>query len=286
MYLTGQSVEYWEQNEIYSHIAKCTRVCYQTTPKKLDEDDKIYVNRVLLHSEDPIKNHGAMLEHGTVYLVMPIDKDSIPYITFFSGNPYSSGKILGHQYYVTTNMRVIIENHLEDLLSEYNSKITEHHEPRYTFSFITNIGISRELNRHRTHSMVEESTRYCNYTKEKFGKNITYIRPYWMNDSIEGIYNNEKDFLNLDTKSIEFMKSLLFSETQYNLFVSTLNMKPQDARGLLPLDIKTQVIHTAFKSDWEHFLDLRYFEKSGKVHPDMKVLATLFYDCYGHISSI
>lgn len=81
-------------------------------------------------------------------------------------------------YYITTNMRVIVENNrLDDL--QYQVEPTEHHEKRITAKFICDRGVSHEFVRHRVFSFAQESTRYCNYSKDKFNNEITFIQPSW-----------------------------------------------------------------------------------------------------------
>ena len=82
--------------------------------------------------------------------------------------------------YVTLNYRHIVENGWIDDL-QYLCDPTEHHERRYTFKVTTSIGVTRELNRHRVNSIAEQSTRYCNYSKDKFGNEVTFCIPSWMN---------------------------------------------------------------------------------------------------------
>jgi thymidylate synthase (FAD) len=155
---------------MYKHIERCARTCYKSEDK-ITEDSykKMYDNLVQ-------RGHLAMLEHGTIYLKVKGDKAYL-LLNRYDNNAYSKvtyvkSVVTGTPNFedfplnVTTNLRVIIENHWEDDL-EFICEPTEFHEKRITLKFTTNIGVTREGNRHRVNSIAEESTRYCNYTKEK-----------------------------------------------------------------------------------------------------------------------
>ena len=120
MKLITPDVEYWKQgyteDAIWKHIAKCMRVCYQSEKKKLDESEKDFVNRVVLHNypytyiskNKYVQNqlHLSVLEHGTIYLTTPRIEEVF---NRYSNNPYSDVIIDIDQLYITTNMRVLIE---------------------------------------------------------------------------------------------------------------------------------------------------------------------------------
>ena len=259
MKLVKQSCEIWDQGwwleEIYNHIAKCTRVCYQSEVKE-GEESLDFLKRTIFRHDDPKKNHLGVAEHGTIYMKAPEEV-----ARFYGFDPYSVVNYLPNSelFAVTTNMRVIIEHYREDDLM-YICEPTEHHAKRITVSFITNIGISRELNRHRCHSICEESTRYCNYSKDKFDNQLTFIEP----DAFKEDPFTWNDYLEYCTNC----------EKLYNSMIAR-KYKPQEVRNLLPLGLKTQVIHTAYENDWKDFLDLRLVGVSGQPHPEMKELCKL-----------
>lgn len=158
MKLVNQKAELWQQGpteeDMWDHIAKCTRVCYQSTPKNKEESGEDFCKRTIL-----LNKHYGMLEHGTVYLIMPYDEDHVFTCKMYGRNPYSKVRLVYDKCYITTNYRVILENNREADL-DYWSEPTEFHEKRYTLSLITSIGIGRELCRHRRFSFSQESTRY------------------------------------------------------------------------------------------------------------------------------
>ena len=311
MELIRPSVEIWEQGDtlehMWKHIARCTRVCYQSTPKNDGETDEEFVKRVILKGNllwrgtDFDKIHGAMLEHGTVYLKYSV-KDPIYFKSIedyhkennkihtladkYAANKYS--RVMINQYhdhiYITTNLRVIYENDwLEDL--QYICAPTEYHVKRVTVSFITNIGVSREFNRHRVNSIAEESTRYCNYNKRNDGQ-IKIGLPAWLLDdeNMGYIEHHADDDLHSYCTDIADGDDTNWCDIDYYLFALNCaeycynnlickGWKPQQAREVLPLATKSQLIHTAFIDDWKHFFALRADGVSGPPHPNAKLVA-------------
>lgn len=307
MELIKPSAEIWEQgttlDDMWKHIARCTRVCYQSTPKNDGETDEEFVKRVILRPDSSTgelnfdKIHGAMLEHGTVYLTVPMYDANVnfAYQRYFY-NKYSKIKEYVEKegwatrdkdcYYITTNLRVIYENNwLDDL--QYICSPTKYHIKRVTVSFTTNIGVSREFNRHRVNSIAEESTRYCNYHLDKFKNSITFALPSWIDINKTEIQacrtaSVESDMyadmrvnmgLSYNWDTIDwYLYALSTSALAYKKLIQ-LGWKPQQAREVLPLATKSQLIHTAFIDDWKHFFALRADGVSGPPHPNAKLVA-------------
>lgn len=299
MKLVNPSVELIQQQPdlvgMYKHIEKCARTCYKSEDK-ITEDSykKMYGNLVQ-------RGHLAMLEHGTVYLKVEYktypEIDTNLSITHdichrYRNNKYSKTNKKSESCsvitYITTNLRVIIENHWEDDL-KYICEPTEFHERRITLKFTTNIGVTREGNRHRTFpepqefSVAEESTRYCNYNNiNKFGEDITFIKPIWIRWEDLGENNNCKELIlkdAIDVYSVNkqagtYLDSLIQSEEAYKELIN-LGYSPQQAREVLPLATKSEVVYTAFASDWKHWFDLRLLGTTGKPHSNMKKVAEL-----------
>lgn len=236
---------------IYKQIELAGRVCYKSEDKITEDSAKEFVDRMIR------SGHGAMLEHGTVYLRVPysvLDTSFQEHIKY-GYNKYSKIYNASGVSFITTNYRVLIENNwLDDL--QYICEPTKFHERRYTVKFICPISISREFNRHRVNSIAEQSTRYCNYSKSKFNKEIAFIEPYWY-ESADSYTKNEFD------------KGLQYAEGYY-MFMIDKGMKPQEAREILPLCTATELVHTAFVSDWKHFFKLR---DDIAAHPQARELA-------------
>lgn len=137
-----------------------------------------------------------------------------------------------------------------------------------------------EFVRHRVFSFAQESTRYCNYSKDKFGNEVTYILPNWIDESQLGNHNSAdiieecKGFENWTDNSelsrLVFLYALAISEQNYFTLLNSFNWKPQEARAVLPNSLKTELVMTGFISDWEHFFELR---DAGSAHPQAQELA-------------
>lgn len=302
MELIKPNVEIWEQGntleDMWAHIARCTRVCYQSTPKENGETDEEFVKRVILRPDSSTgelnfdKIHGAMLEHGTVYLtlktVCPGD-DGYQLYEKYRYNKYSKATVKHGFVCITTNLRIIYENGWFDDL-EYICTPTEHHAKRVTVSFTTNIGVSREFNRHRVNSMAEESTRYCDYTAGRLQKSNKFALPAWFLDEehlpyieshkfdklgsyLSDIWEKDDNTLLNEWCDMDFyLAALTFAEWFYQM-LRKKGWKPQQAREVLPLATKSQLIHTAFIDDWKHFFALRADGVSGPPHPNAKLVA-------------
>lgn len=265
---------------IYKQIEKVGRTCYKSEDKITEDSAKPFVQR-MSDSE-----HYAMLEHGTVYLEIPTESVTSCTNTLWNkyyDSPYSKVTSLyttedGTFAAITTNLRVMVENGwLEDL--KYLCEPTEYHAKRICLKFTTSIGVSREFNRHRTFSIAEQSTRYCNFSKEKFGSEITFVKPAWSELPI-GNYSSEgypKGYLECNPADRELINCLMDTEYFYMNCIKR-KWKPQQAREVLPLSTATEVVYTAFEEDWRHFFDLRYRETTGKAHPNAKQVATMAHD--------
>ena len=286
-------VEIWKQPNhvlgLWKHIARCTRVCYQSERKKNEnETDEEFVKRVILRVKpaNSEANHLEMLEHGTVYLsIVSTTKTNKDYIKPLINNKYSRWKREYTEdevsiYHITTNLRVLIENGLMKAL-QYISIPNEYHVKRVTVSFITNIGVSRELNRHDVNSKAEESTRYCNYSKGDNNSGLNVVPPTWLTnigDVLSSIpiggFTNDITVGSFETMWDAwdyYWFALKSCEFAYNNLIR-LGWKPQQAREVLPLATKTQLVHTAFVDDWEHLFRLRGEGISGAPHPNLKPL--------------
>lgn len=290
MKLIKPYVEVWEQNPgmlgIYEQIEKCARVCYKSEDR-IGEGTAEKMVEMLKGL-----NHGAMLEHGTVYLKVPVrgSFDSVGdcWVKWqYGSNPYSIVVKKHSMYYITTNYRVLVEkNWLEDL--KYSCEPTEYHEKRITAHFICDRGIMAELTRHRVFSFAVESTRFCNYSKSKFNNGCTFIIPLWLKLP-EGYYHLENPRSEIDNAFCYYTQSTIEGERSYHLIKTSndyihslevaeqsyLNLinygwTPQQARAVLPNALKTEVCMTGFMKDWEHFFNLRCDKAA---HPQMRELA-------------
>lgn len=289
--------EIWPQEPgldgLYRQIERVGRVCYKSEDHRTPTSARPFVERMLKN------RHLAMLEHGTVYLQAPAETGTLTVNTEgiharYGGNKFSVVRVRDGVAYVTTNLRVLAENGWMDDL-RLLCEPTEHHERRVTVHFTTQIAITREFNRHRADSMAEQSTRYCNYSKDKFDNEISVNLPQFVadlpqGDLQEGVETGDIDLTGADlmelarkvaTGEATDMENWLFAnaaaERAYMNLVGA-GRKPQEARVVLPLDTNTELVHTAFVADWKHFFDLRALGTTGAPHPDAKALALPLYE--------
>lgn len=274
--LTPNSYTY---NDIIKHIELCGRTCYKSEDKITDSSAEKFVN--MLKSN----HHMSVLEHGTVYLTIPIDLHKTPQyvieqshiINHYQANPYSIVNFNNEEntYYITTNYRVLIENGWEDDFTKYFwDSPSEQHEQRYTFRITCSRAIANEIVRHRQMSYSQESTRYCNYSKSKFGGELTFIKPEWLSENAFEVGNKSGDVSYLDKAESSYLNFLIDSEVSY-LDLIKENIKPENTRGVLPLDLKTDLIVTGTKSQWDAFFKLRCAKSA---HPDIQVIANQIKD--------
>lgn len=281
MKLIESSVQIIEERDPYKMIELAGRTCYKSEDKITENSAKEFVDRMIK------LGHGAMLEHGTIYLTLDGEDSNLRKIP---SNPYTKmnlvpyevltegNYIISYKAYITTNLRVLVENDLKELLC-YQVEPTEHHEKRITAKFICDRGVSHEIVRHRVFSFAQESQRYCNYSKDKFNNELTFVRPTWLNIPTGNYTYWDGDWCDIDKMKIQlpsdngiadnFLWCLDNAERQYQLLINK-GLKPQEARGILPNATKTEIVVTGFESDWKHFFELR---RSSKAHPDVKKLA-------------
>lgn len=150
------------------------------------------------------------------------------------------------------------EKFVRNILKRGHEAVIEHGV--VTVRFICDRGVSHEIVRHRLASYCQESTRYCNYSKEQFGTEITVISPAWTSP---GYY-----------PYTVWKKAC--SEAEENYFtLLDIGCSPQEARSVLPNSLKTEVVMTANLREWRHFIKLR---TAPAAHPDMRRIARMLYD--------
>lgn len=264
-------------NSVYRQIEIAGRTCYKSEDKITETSAKEFVDRMVK------SGHGAMLEHGTVYLRYDFkandDSNPIAYRLWskYNENQYSEAVqaqpvpgIPDGFVAITTNYRVLLQNGwLEDL--QYLCEPTEYHEKRITVKFVCDRGVSHEFVRHRVFSFAQESTRYCNYSKDKFDNEVTFITPCWM-ELPEGHINSEEFYVHEQRQGVAtrvFLSSLYWAESNY-LDLLSQGWKPQQARAVLPNSLKTELVMTGTAKQWEGFFKLR---DAGSAHPQAYELA-------------
>ena len=265
MRLIKPSVEILEQapglQGIYDMIELCGKTSYKSPVKGGEEAKKFVEARIN-------EGHYAVLEFGTVYMCVPVEvwqQDAHEWEYMFPDYlPWVSVDCDGRFFIITTNFRHIIERVGVDTMKRNLCDYPINgHAKRYCARFITDRGVTHELVRHRVFSFCQESTRYCNYSKGKFGGEIVCIEPTWY----EGASSATQNYFN---------GSLQCAEDAYLTLIEN-GYTPQQARQVLPNALKTEICMCGFEDDWKHFFSLRYRGTTGKPHPDMLNVATMLH---------
>lgn len=270
-------------------IEKCARVCYKSESNITEDSYKKMVSSLNKN------RHYAMFEHAIYHFIVKAANIEW-YKTLLFGDAHKYCVITPinvNKYVVTVNLRAVIErpeyfpfyvalgisdvietSYIQDSNSCYiddvelvnrpvvNTLLPAEQAKRHEFEtlkFTTDIGVANELVRHRN-SFAQESTRYVNYNK----KGIQFIKPVGY------------DLWTTNVQK-EFEDCLLNDIQTYNSMIAN-GRQPQEARDILPKCLKTEIVMTASIDNWDHFLDLRYRELTGKAHPKMKELATMAYE--------
>lgn len=272
MKIIEPSVELWSEIGYIPdrHIARCARVCYGH--KGDGKDPKKLVDGLIK------SGHVSMLRHASHYMRYDnVMTDSAA--DWMEVCPYNRAYHQDSDIYLSTNDQEY--RFSENFNYQYASHIYTPAEflelckrkPelfilfRMTFSCITSIAVSRELNRKSPNNIAERSTRYC-----ASRNGITICRPHWWNES-----HNQAIAFEPAYPEQEAMQAWTDAEEHYTNLLD-LGLPPEDARTALPLDTATQVVYTYSVEEWQHIIDLRYFEKTGKAYPGAKLIAGMILE--------
>ena len=261
MEIIKPQVELWVQDDPIAHVARCARICYASD--KTTGNEAMYQR--LIDS-----NHKSMLRHQSMYYIIPYKGWRLANLQRYEECPYIEFKHDCNHIYVSTNKQFVMEhNDFDESYSVFEvDSLQFENTPigfslmRYTFKVVTQISTSRELNRVSPNNIAEQSTRYVNLTK----KGGAICQPWWLNDK------DVEDWSNGNTTAIYYLNQCQLAFDCYNELIS-LGMKPQDARGVLPLDTATVCIYTYSIAEWRHIIDLRYYGTTGAPHPNAKIVA-------------
>ena len=277
MIISEPQVEWWQQTSLAQHIARVGRICYKAKGKQPEEGMTEEEVKAFIQERDEERckgfwksGHRSMFRHGTCYFFLPNEKGFPNHIwAYLNASPYIDYATKNHKVWISTNMQFLLEHdNMMDALNPYNVSEEEFIEKaqkyecedaftliRMTMVVTTQISTSRELNRTSQNSIAEQSTRYCNLEKKG---GVQIARPHWYDGG---------------TLWQRMVYGLVFRvcEWGYNRLLKS-GLKPQDARGVLPLDTYTVVAYTYTLADWSHILDLRYHGTTGTPHPNAKII--------------
>ena len=281
MRLVNQSFEILEQKDfsligIKKFIERCGRVCYKSEDRITDDSYEKFVN--MLEKRD----HARPLEFGTVHLKMHISYlrklRDILCINKMWNNGWIKYHYMGELAYVTTNYRyyLAIIKVFPSAEKDFDPQDDELYHKRYTVHFITSRGIMDEFRTHVGLSHLAESTRYCSYDKDRFSNEITCVIPHYCPDLIGGnsydLYTCKFELTQtegLSEKSAKWIESMCQAEQDY---MDLLNdgCTAQEARDVLPLGIKSELISCGFEDAWSNFF---YRRCANDAHPMAREIA-------------
>ena len=258
MKIIEPNVESWLQNDTLAHIAKCARVCYASYR---NTDDKLLCDSLWKNK------HRSMFRHAGVYYIIP-EKVQVPDKAYIG----VSTVIHLDKTYVSANEQSAIEywdkrykKYRISISKAFNNEVFKNYKLlRYTLCIETGIDITREFNSKSPNNIAEQSTRYVYFTK-KVG--IQFKKCHWM--------------INCNWyRTILYKFMLKITEWFYKIARSKygLNLQPQDARFILPLDTMSKVVYTYTALEWEQIINMRLWDWTGKAHPDAKIVGQLIYD--------
>lgn len=279
MKLIKQSFEILEQKDfsligIKKFIERCGRVCYKSEDRITDDSYEKFVNMLVK------RDHARPLEFGTVHLKissgMLFEKFLQDLVDYKLYNPaWIKYKELPEYTYVTTNYRHYLQIIKKcPYIAEYFTEQDNCYYPsRYTVHMVLSRGIMDEFRTHVGLSHLAESTRYCNYSKDKFDNQITFIQPSWIILDKEIAPINELCLLSgqydRENPNLRYLASLVDANYAYVLLLNK-GWTPQQARDVLPLSVKSELISCGFEDAWENFF---YRRCANDAHPMAREIA-------------
>lgn len=259
--------------DIKKHIEYCARISYKSQDKITDDSYEKFVN--MLEKRD----HTRPLEFGTVHLEIEVCSRDIIIDTLTNRGmlnqlwwkeTYKNGKV-----YVTTNYRyyLAIKKVYPDIDKYFTEEDNKYYPKRYTVHMILDRGVMDEFRTHVGLSHLAESTRYCNYSKDKFNNEIAFIIPNWVDSIKEGTYTKDYEFPPMwehdNWMDSEWFYAMCEAEKTY-LTMTREYLTPQQAREVLPLSVKSELISCGFKEAWENF----FYRRCAKdAHPMAREIA-------------
>jgi thymidylate synthase (FAD) len=283
MKLVKQSFEILEQTDfslkgIKQFIERCGRVCYKSEDKITDDSYEKFVDML------ERKDHARPLEFGTIHLKMKASNFQGFIHALFSEKMFNSIWIKCNcedkTMYITTNYRYYLNiiKQFPSIKNYFTEEDNKFYPKRYTVHFITNRGIMDEFRTHVTLSHLAESTRYCAYNKDRFNNEVTFIIPNWVDSIKEGTYTKDHEFPPMwgydNWMDYEWFYAMCKAEETYLTMVREY-LVPQQAREVLPLSVKSELISCGFGSAWCNF----FYRRCAKdAHPMAREIATSLED--------
>lgn len=254
-------------DNFYKSVARAARICYASDKTT---DDKALVERLIK------SKHFSPFEHAIITIKESYKEEETDFYADLYTNIYNNDYTImpDRKDYIIINGRALIESIIEskdtnriiNSTTEMLDLTLKHFKEKEinvsTFkSFIvdTSIGCTREMNRHHNNFYIcEQSTRYCNFSKDKFGNEVAFNKPYWYDSA-----SSKKQ------KAWEFA----MGQAEYNYINNQYMFSIDEIRGMLPIDTHSRAIYTATLEEWKHIIDLRLKGTTGKPHGDIMIIA-------------
>ena len=275
MKLIKQSFEILEQTDfslvgIKKFIERCGRVCYKSENRITDISYEKFVNMLVK------RDHARPLEFGTVHLKLTLNALDLFQETVVTSKMFNNQWVQwdiqedpeDNEYYayMTTNYRYYLAllNEAPWLSKYLDRNDSKFYPKRYTVHFITSRGIMDEFRTHIGLSHLAESSRYCSYDKNRFGNELTFIIPNWINTNCP---NKEQE--RPSVASMEWSTAILDAEASYMNLIK-MGCTAQEAREVLPLSVKSELISCGFEDAWKNF----FYRRCAKdAHPMAREIA-------------
>ena len=283
MKLIKQSFEILEQKDfslkgIKQFIERCGRVCYKSEDRITDDSYEKFVN--MLEKRD----HARPLEFGTVHLKMKSSNFQGFMQALYAEGIFNDVWIKSNYneevIYTTTNYRYYLNmvKYIPFIKNYFTEEDNEYYPKRYTVHMILSRGVMDEFRTHVTLSHLAESTRYCAYNKDKFNNEVTFIIPNWVDSIKEGTYTKDHEFPPMwgydNWIDSEWFYAMCRAEETYLTMVREY-LVPQQAREVLPLSVKSELISCGFGSAWDNF----FYRRCAKdAHPMAREIAIPLQD--------
>ena len=272
--------------DIKKHIEYCARISYKSQDRITDDSYEKFVN--MLEKRD----HTRPLEFGTVHLKMILpDFEGFIHSLLTIGmlnNIWIKHAYKGDVIYITTNYRYYLDiiKYFPNVKKYFTEEDNEYYPKRYTVHFITSRGIMDEFRTHVGLSHLADSTRYCNYSKDTFNNQITFIKPSWITLDKEIAPINELCLLSgqydRENPNLRYLASLVEANYTYILLLNK-GWTPQQAREVLPLSIKSELISCGFEDAWSNF----FYRRCAKdAHPMAREIATKVRDKFKELGYV
>lgn len=291
MKLIKQSFEILEQTDyslkgIKQFIERCGRVCYKSEDKITDTSYEKFVDMLIN------KDHARPLEFGTIHLKMKSSNFQGFMQALYAEGIFNDVWIKSNYneevVYTTTNYRYYLDmiKRIPFIKNYFTEEDNEYYPKRYTVHMILSRGVMDEFRTHVTLSHLAESTRYCNYSKDKFNNELTFVIQDWMENVREGTFDDTLgrdcswfptdggDGLCLNDKEGCVLGTWNKAESEY-LDGLKCGLTPQQIRSVLPLSVKSELISCGFGSAWCNF----FYRRCAKdAHPMAREIAIPLQD--------